>query len=59
MLIISTLIITWIAHNWWKILLLLVAVIVIHEYVLYKKRTQAAEAKPEAESEDSEIVEEE
>ena len=37
-LILGTLIVTWIAHNWWKLLLLLVAIIVIHEYVLYKNR---------------------
>ena len=37
MLILGTLVVTWIAHNWWKLLLLLIAIIVIHEYVVYKK----------------------
>ena len=36
MLILGTLIVTWIAHNWWKILLLLVAIIVIHEYMVHR-----------------------
>lgn len=37
MLILGTLIVTWIARNWWRLLLLLVAVIVIHEYIVYKR----------------------
>ena len=45
MLILGTLVVTWIAHNWWKLLLLLVAIIAIHEYVLYKsKKNKPAEA---------------
>lgn len=37
MLILGTLIVTWIARNWWKLLLLLVSIIVIHEYIVYKR----------------------
>lgn len=47
MLIIGTLVVTWIAHNWWKLFLLLIAVISIHEYKLYKIRTGK---KPEADN---------
>ena len=54
MLIISTLIITWIARNWWKLLLLLVTVIVIHEYMIRKGRAQRAAAQnADAQEQDS------
>ena len=44
MLIIGTLVVTWIAKNWWKILLLLVAVIILREYQVhkYQKKDKAA-----------------
>ena len=42
MLILGTLILTWLAHNWWKVLLLLIAVIAVHEYVLHKKAKEKA-----------------
>ena len=53
MLILLTLIITWIAHNWWKLLLLLIGVIVLHEYQVRKhsgdndKKEKGAEEKQE------------
>ena len=54
MLIISTLIITWIVRNWWKLLLLLVSVIVIHEYMIRKGRAQrAASQNADAQEQDS------
>lgn len=53
MLILGTLIVTWIAHNWWKILLLIVAIIVIHEYVVHKKHGEYPKANPEAKDAES------
>ena len=48
MLILGTLLVTWIVRNWWKILLLLVAVIILYEYQIRKhpenKRTYNSEA---------------
>ena len=46
MLIILTLVVTWIAHNWWKLLLLLIAVIILHEYQL-KKHPKTADGEAE------------
>ena len=54
MLIIGTLIVTWIAHNWWKLLLLIVAVIAIHEYVLHKKAKEKADGESEKEPDEKE-----
>ena len=34
--ILGTLIVTWIVKNWWKILLLLAAVIILYEYQIRK-----------------------
>ena len=48
MLILGTLIVTWIVHNWWKILLLIVAVIVVHEYVVHKKHGEYPSAEQRA-----------
>ena len=53
MLVLGTLIVTWIAHNWWKLLLLLVAVIVIHEYWLHKNKKPAGQESTDTETEDS------
>ncbi len=36
LVLLATLIITWIAHNWWKLLLLLIGVIILHEYQVRK-----------------------
>ena len=36
MLILGTLLVTWIVKNWWKILLLLIAVIILYEYQIRK-----------------------
>ena len=38
MLILGSLIVAWIVHNWWKLLLLLVGVIALREYQVYKHR---------------------
>ena len=38
MLIILTLIVTWIVNNWWKLLLLLVGVIALREYQVKKHK---------------------
>jgi hypothetical protein len=52
MLILGTLIVTWIVRNWWKLLLLLVAIIVIHEYML-RKISREREAEQGNKDEDS------
>ena len=36
LVLLVTLIVTWIVHNWWKLLLLLIGVIVLHEYQVRK-----------------------
>ena len=36
LVLLFTLIVTWIVHNWWKLLLLLIGVIVLHEYQIRK-----------------------
>ena len=36
LVLLFTLIVTWIVHNWWKLLLLLIGVIVLHEYQVRK-----------------------
>ncbi len=38
MLIILTIIGTWIVKNWWKLLLLLIGVIALREYQVYKHK---------------------
>ena len=40
MLIIGTILVTWIVRNWWKILLLLIAVIALREYQVKKHRDE-------------------
>lgn len=40
MLILGTLVVTWIARNWWKILLLLTAVIILREYQVHKHKKE-------------------
>lgn len=44
MLILGSLIVAWIVHNWWKILLLLVGVIALREYQVYKHRDDDKDA---------------
>ncbi|MBQ6456462.1 MAG: hypothetical protein IJJ31_04990 [Mogibacterium sp.] len=36
LVLLFTLIVTWIVRNWWKLLLLLIGVIVLHEYQVRK-----------------------
>lgn len=36
LVLLFTLIVTWIVHNWWKLLLLLIGIIVLHEYQVRK-----------------------
>ena len=52
MLIIGTLVVTWIVKNWWKILLLLIAVIILREYQVHKYRNKAGreESPPDEEA---------
>jgi hypothetical protein len=52
LILLFTLIITWISRNWWKLLLLLVAIIVIHEYML-RKISREREAEQGNKDEDS------
>lgn len=53
MLVLGTLIVTWIAHNWWKLALLLVTVIVIHEYWLHKNKKPGEKENTGTETEDT------
>ena len=52
MLILGTLIVTWIAKNWWKILLLLIAVIILREYQVHKHRDGKKDIKSDEGSSD-------
>ena len=40
MLILGTILVTWIVKNWWKILLLLIAVIALREYQVHKHKDE-------------------
>ena len=45
LVLLATLIITWFVHNWWKLLLLLIGVIVLREYQVrkYSKKPENTE----------------
>ena len=45
MLILGTILVTWIVRNWWKILLLLIAVIIVREYQVKKHRDEEKDDK--------------
>ena len=45
MLILGTILVTWIVKNWWKILLLIIAVIIVREYQLKKHRDEKKDDK--------------
>ena len=68
LVLLFTLIVTWIVHNWWKLLLLLIGVIVLHEYQVRKyskgnnqedaEEETAADAPAEAVIDTEDIIEE-
>jgi hypothetical protein len=68
LVLLVTLIVTWIVHNWWKLLLLLIGVIVLHEYQVRKyskgnnqedaEEETAADAPAEAVIDTEDIIEE-
>lgn len=43
MLVLGTLIVTWIVRNWWKLLLVLVLLVVLLEYQKRKQVTESEE----------------
>lgn len=50
MLILGTILVTWIVKNWWKILLLLIAVIIFREYQVKKHRDEIKDDKGPSEN---------
>ena len=68
LVLLFTLIVTWLVHNWWKLLLLLIGVIVLHEYQVRKyskgnnqedaEEETAADAPAEAVIDTEDIIEE-
>ena len=50
MLIIGTILVTWIVRNWWKILLLLIAVIALREYQVHKHNDKDKDAEGPSEN---------
>ena len=68
LVLLFTLIVTWIVHNWWKLLFLLIGVIVLHEYQVRKyskgnnqedaEEETAADAPAEAVIDTEDIIEE-
>ena len=68
LVLLVTLIVTWIVHNWWKLLLLLIGIIVLHEYQVRKyskgnnqedaEEETAADAPAEAVIDTEDIIEE-
>ena len=68
LVLLFTLIVTWIVHNWWKLLLLLIGIIVLHEYQVRKyskgnnqedaEEETAADAPAEAVIDTEDIIEE-
>ena len=68
LVLLFTLIVTWIVHNWWKLLLLLIGIIVLHEYQVRKyskgnnqedaEEDTAADAPAEAVIDTEDIIEE-
>ena len=68
LVLLFTLIVTWIVRNWWKLLLLLIGVIILHEYQVRKyskgnnqedaEEETAADAPAEAVIDTEDIIEE-